>query len=879
MPATASPGTLDTYNAKRDFSRTPEPSGEIGGAASGNPRYLVQKHDASRLHYDFRLEVAGVLVSWAVPKGPSLDPGEKRLAVRTEDHPLSYGTFEGTIPKGQYGGGTVLMWDQGTWRPDGNPVEGLRKGSLTFRLNGQRLTGSFVLTRLRPRSRQEKGENWLLIKRNDKAARPGSEDAVIRDNTTSIISSRELPQIADEASPIKARTRRKTGEKPPRPPKIDPAGLAGARRARLPVAMKPQLATLVEKAPEAKGWLSEIKFDGYRMLARLDSGEVRLLSRNALPWSDRLPEIAKALAALPAGKAWLDGEVIALEADGRSNFGLLKKALSDGRTGDLVFYVFDILHLDGWDLTACRQDDRKLVLHGLIGAEPPPRIRYSEHLEGVPDRIREQACGMRLEGIICKDAAAPYRQARSRSWLKLKCIQREEMLVLGFTDPKGSRGGLGALHVGYYDPDGALHYAGGVGTGFDQRTLKALRERLDPLKRRIGPRVLIHGEGPPRGLHWVKPELVVELQYLDWTPDKSLRHAVFLGLREDKAAADVIRDPPAGAGGKPADTGGVIVQASRPKPKRTARRKRPPPADLPAVLDRRKQESDGVPITHPDRRLWPAEGITKADLAAYWSAMAEVALPHIAGRPLALVRCPDGIEAERFFQKKASPGFPEPIRRVRLGKEEVLAIEDAAGLAALAQMSAIEIHPWGSRLEAVESPDRLIFDLDPDEGLAFGHVIEAARLVRELLRGAGLESFCKTTGGKGLHVVLPLRPSLGWDEAKAFSAAFARRLAKEHPRDFTASMAKKARKGRIFIDYLRNGRGATAVAPFSPRARPGAGVAMPLAWREVKPGLDPGDFALPSLIAGPGKRAKAWDGFFEIDQTITAKARRLLGLA
>lgn len=867
-------GALDTYNAKRDFNRTPEPRGQVA-KPSDNLRYLVQKHAASHLHYDFRLEIGGVLASWAVPKGPSLDPAEKRLAVRTEDHPLSYGDFEGTIPDGEYGGGTVLLWDQGTWKPEGNAADGLRKGSLKFRLNGKRLSGEFVLTRLRARNAAEKSENWLLIKRSDEAAEPGSKDAVVRDNTVSVVSQRDLKSIAA----AKVKPGRAPKQKPASAPqRANLATLPRARKASLPPKLKPQLATLVEAAPDEGEWLSEIKFDGYRMLARLDGGKPELVSRNGLAWTEKLAEIAAAVAELPADEAWLDGEVVAMEADGRSDFSLLKAALSERRTGSLVFYLFDILHLDGYDLTECRQDDRKRVLHGLLGATPPARIRYSEHLEGVPDRIREQACGMRLEGIICKDAAAPYRQARSRSWLKLKCIQREEMIVLGFTDPRGSRSGFGALHVGYYDRDGALHYAGGVGTGFDQRTLDDLHERLTPLVRRIGPRVLIHGEGPPRGLHWVKPELVVELQYLDWTSDMSLRHAVFLGLRDDKAATEVVRDPPEGAVATTADVGGVVVHAAAPKPRKSAGKKRAAPADIPAVIDRRKAGEDGVVLTHPEKQLWPADGITKADLTAYWSAMAEVALPHIVGRPLALVRCPDGIEGETFFQKKASPGFPDAIRRVKLGKEEVLTIDDADGLAALAQMSAIEIHPWGASLDQVETPDRLIIDLDPDEGLAFQHVIEAAHMVRELLQGAGLQSFCKTTGGKGLHVVVPLRPTLEWPEAKAFCAALAKKLAKEHPRDFTATMAKAARRGRIFIDYLRNGRGATAVAAFSPRARPGAGVAMPVTWKEVKAGLDPKRFTLPALIKGPGKRANAWPGFFEIDQAVTAKARKLVGM-
>ncbi len=897
------PGSIATYNAKRNFSKTAEPPGQVASRASAQLRYLVQKHAASRLHYDFRLEIGGVLASWAIPKGPSLDPGEKRLAARTEDHPMAYGEFEGTIPKGEYGGGTVMLWDTGTWRPEGNPAEGLRKGELKFTLDGERLRGSWVLVRLKPRGR-EKGENWLLIKHRDEAAQPGSGDAVVREYTSSITTGRDLEGIAAAGKPRRrsrvagergvaaeaeavAETARKAVPAPPRAPKpVKPAALKGARRAALPSGFKPQLATLVEAAPSPEGQLSEIKFDGYRMLARLQTGNARIVSRNGLDWTGKLPELAGALGMLDCADAWLDGEVVAVQPDGRSDFGLLKQALSEKRTGQLVYYLFDVMHLNGHDLTGCRQDDRKRALHGLLGDRPPPRLLYSEHLDGIPDRIRQQACQMNLEGIICKDASAPYRQGRSRSWLKLKCVQREELVVIGFTDPEGSRTGFGALHMGYYDRAGNLHYAGGVGTGFSDTVLSDLRGRLDAITRKIGPRLMVHGEGPPRRLHWVKPHYVAELQFLDWTPDKVIRHATFLGLREDKEAVDVIRDPP----GDPDEAGKAvtpssIVFAPRPKskakPKPKPRRKaiaagEAPAREVPAIIDaRRSRTEEATRLTHPEKRLWPQEAITKEDLAAYWAVMAEVALPHIAGRPLALVRCPEGIGAETFFQKKASPGFPAAIGSERAGGEDILTIADADGLRALAQMSAIEIHPWGAKVDAIETPDRLTFDLDPDEGMDFARVVEAAHIVREALKRHRLQSFCKTTGGKGLHVVVPVRPALRWPEAKAFSESLAQALARKYPRDFTAVMSKKARKGKIFIDYLRNGRGATAIAAFSPRARPGASVSAPLRWSEVKPGLDPKAFHLRAFAAGPGARAGAWKGFFDVDQELGDRQRRL----
>lgn len=890
---------IATYNSKRDFKKTPEPKGAIARRRSGAPEFVIQKHDASRLHYDFRLEIGGVLVSWAIPKGPSLDPGEKRLAVRTEDHPMAYGGFEGVIPEGEYGGGTVMLWDRGTFEPEGkaSAATQLRKGSLKFALNGARLKGSFALVRMKPRQ-GEKSENWLLIKHSDAAAKRGSADAVVRRNATSVASERSMEEIADSGkvwhsnkkkatataaakpaskkSATRARAaRKKKGTRAP----LDPGKVEGSRKRALPAKLAPQLATLAETAPEDGGWLSEIKFDGYRMLARIADGKVTIFSRNGLDWTHKLPHLAASLAQLPVKQAWVDGEVVSLDEDGHSSFSALKNALSDKQSGGLFYYLFDLLHLDGFDLASSPQVARKKLLGELL-ADPPPFVKYSEHYEGVPERVREQACAMRLEGVICKRADAPYRQQRSRNWLKLKCVQREEFLVVGFTEPKGSRTGLGALHMGYFDDRGSLHYAGGVGTGFDRATLQDLRARLSKIERKVGPRIVVHGEGPPRGLRWVRPELVAELQYLDWTGDGVLRHAVFLGLREDKEAGDVVREPPRTAGaGESRVAGATIVTAKAPKARARTKAKnaasKQAAKKAPAIIDKRADVDAKVSLTHPDRVLWPAEGLTKRDLAEYWETMAELALPHIVGRPLALVRCPDGIDGEQFFQKKASPGFPRQIADLKLKKERVLAIEDADGLRALAQMSAIEIHPWGSTLDDIERPDRLIFDFDPDPSVGFDRVVEAALSLRRALDKAGLKSFPKTTGGKGLHVVVPIRPSLGWDEAKEFCHDVARWMVAQDPSRFTSEMAKKKRRGRIFVDYLRNGRGATAVAPFSPRARPGATFAMPLAWKDVKPGLDPKRYSMSEAPKFTAQARAAWRGFFDVDQTVDAAAKRL----
>ncbi len=897
---------IATYNAKRDFRKTAEPRGKVGARRSRDLQFVIQKHDATRLHYDFRLEIDGVLASWAIPKGPSLDPGEKRLAVRTEDHPMAYGGFEGTIPEGEYGGGTVMLWDRGTWQPEGreSPAVQLRKGSLKFALAGDRLHGSFALVRMKPR-KGEKGENWLLIKHDDAAARPGSADAVVRRNVKSVASKRSMDEIAaggkvwhsnkakrsaapSAATPKKIAAPKKTAAsrqavarapKRRRPPqKVDPAETPGARKTAPPRRLSPQLATLSETVPEDSGWLSEIKFDGYRMLAHVADGGVSIFSRNGVDWSKKLPEIAAGLGRLPVANAWIDGEVVALSEDGHSSFSRLKTALSDKRTNGLLFYVFDLLYLDGYDLMRCAQVDRKRLLEHVL-ADPPPLIRYSQHFEGVPERVREQACAMHLEGVICKRADAPYRQERNRNWLKLKCIRREEFVIVGYTDPKGSRAGFGALLMGYYDGKGALHYAGGVGTGFSQATLKDLHGRLKKLERKVGPRIIVHGqEGPPRGIRWVKPELIAELQFLDWTGDGVLRHAAFLGLREDKEPAEVVREPPEAAAAGRAVAAGAIVTARAPRSGRK-RRSTASQKNVPSIIDKRGEADGEVSLTHPDRVLWPQPELTKADLAQYWQTMADLALPHIAGRPLALLRCPDGIDGEQFFQKKASPGFPRQILDLRLGGEQVLAIEDADGLQALAQMSAIEIHPWGSRLDDIERPDRLVFDFDPDPGVPFARVVEAALTLRQALAEAGLESFPKTTGGKGLHVVVPVVPELEWDAAKTFCHDVARWMVRRDPARFTAELAKKARKGRIFIDYLRNGRGATAIAPFSPRARPGATIALPLAWKEVKPSLDPARYTLPDAASLRTRAKAAWKGFFEIEQSVGAKARRLFRTA
>lgn len=884
-------GGIATYNKKRNFRKTAEPPGEVSAPSKGLPKFVIQKHDASRLHYDFRLEIGGVLASWAVPKGPSLDPGEKRLAVRTEDHPMKYGSFEGTIPEDEYGGGTVMLWDQGTFKPIGNPRDGLRKGDLKFELHGARLRGSFVLARMRRRG-NEKAENWLLIKHRDEAARPGSKDAVVKQFTDSVETERAMGEIAEggsvwhsnrrnqKASRSRPRLKEEKAVEHPKTwiSKIDVAKLKGARKARIPAKISPQLATLVEEPPPGKGYLSEIKFDGYRMTARIDDGEVKIYSRNGNPWTAKLPTIAKSLSKLKVKQAWLDGEIVVLDDEGKSSFSQLKDALGGVDPRNVFFFLFDIMHLDGYNTTGCRQIDRKHLLESVIGSNPPPFIKYSDHMEEAPGAIQERACQMHLEGIIVKEADAPYRQARTKSWLKLKCVQREEFVVIGYTDPQGTRAGLGALHLGYYDKAGELHYAGGMGAGLNTKQLIAIEKKLARHIRKIPPAIWIHGEKPPSKMHWVRPEMVVETQYMDWTDGGAVRHAVFLGIRDDKEATEVVRDPPTEAVKRFTGQGTIITaKAAKPKPKK-ARGKAEPRKhiDLPKVIDNSKPDGGTVRLTHPDRILWPDKKLTKQDLADYWARAARYALPYIGGRPLALVRTPDGIKGEMFFQKKLTRGFPSQIYDLEVEDEQVIAIDSEDGFRAMAQMSAIEIHPWGSTISDISKPDLIVMDLDPDVGLDFEDVIRAAHDVHDALKTVGVTSFCKTTGGKGLHVVVPFRAELGWDEVKGFAKSIATAFTKSDPKRFTDELAKKARKGRIFIDYLRNGRGATAIGPFCPRARDGATIAMPLTWRQVKVGLDPQDYTIEASERQLKAAAEAWKDFFKVQQKqrLTDKIRR-----
>ena len=854
--------SLQEYKRKRDFKKTPEPAGKVH--AEKGHSFVIQKHDARNLHYDFRLEMDGVLKSWAVPKGPSLDPAEKRLAVQVEDHPIEYGDFEGIIPEGEYGGGTVLVWDRGTWIPEFDPELGFRKGHLKFRLEGEKLHGGWHLVRLHGDRAGDKKENWLLMKADDEAAVPGSGDALTAKYPDSALSGRSLEDVAADPERVwesnRAQEVKAPGNKAPKKasrkakPAVDPSSIPGARKGKMPAGIEPELATLVAAPPGGDNWLHEIKLDGYRVLCAVENGAARTLTRHAKDWTDRFRPIATAAAELPVDSALLDGEVVVLQPDGRTSFQALQNALSGERGLDLVYFVFDLLYLNGWDLRPAPLSARKEALAALLaGNDAGGAIRLSDHVQGQGEGFFRQACRHALEGVVAKRADSPYRSGRGRDWLKIKCLKRQEFVIVGFTDPERSRAGLGALLLGVHD-HGKLVFAGKVGTGFDTRTLRDLRQRLDKLERKTPA-----FENPPRGAearrsHWVKPELVAEVAFTEWTDEGLLRHPTFQGLREDKPAAEVVREEPQ-----------TTKEAKTVKPQKTTA------ADTFA----------GVRFTHPERVIFPEQGIAKRDLGRYYERIADWILPHIADRPLTLVRCPAGKQKECFYQKHITDQFPASVKRVPIEEDKktvhYAAVDSPEGLLALIQMGSLELHVAGCHADDVEKPDYVVFDLDPDVGLGWDRVVEGAHAVRRLLDHLGLQSFLKTTGGKGLHVCLPLVRRSGWDEVKAFAKALAEAVVAQEPKRYTANLPKASRKGKIFIDYLRNGRGATSICAYSTRARPGAPVSAPLAWEELDTDVRADTFTVQNLPERlESLKADPWADFLKVRQSLTAAMKKAL---
>ena len=916
MPA----DSLTTYRAKRDFSKTAEPSGAKGARKAGGYRYLVQKHAATRLHYDFRLELNGVLVSWAVTRGPSYDPKDKRLAVHVEDHPLDYGDFEGTIPKGEYGGGTVMLWDEGTWEPVGDPEAGLAKGELKLVLHGERLKGKWVLVRLKPRKGENsKHENWLLIKERDEFASSEETKPIIERALTSVRTGRTLEEIAAgnlEWTKSGARFKRgdaaadepaKEGAKPAK--KQRKAGKADA----LPAFVSPQLSTLVEAPPEGDDWLHEIKYDGYRAIAAVGGSKAVVYTRKGLDWTDRFRPVVRPLADLPCGSALLDGEIAVNDKDGHTDFGALQDALGEGGRG-IGYYLFDLLVLDGEDLRRRPLAERKARLAELLKDQPRSGpLFYSDHVVGGGSEMFKRAAELKLEGIVSKRAASAYVSGRTRNWLKIKTAMGQEFVVVGWQPSEVAGRPFSSLLLAVREGD-RLTYAGRVGSGFGEAQLDELWPELEKRAVKTAP-VDNVPRNILRGTRFVRPELVVEIAFRGWSDDGIVRQASYKGLRKDKQAAEVIAEIPQDvAAAAPPDSspakrgrgtptqvgstrlgrsrmpnsataefggggGGPVRGAGGKKDGRPQKEKTRGVAAIDTDRDPGTIEVDGVRVTHPDRVLFAGEGFTKRNLIDYYLAAADHILPHVVGRPLSLVRCPDGTAGDCFFQKHASRGFPKSFKPIRIkektGSDIYLYVEDVAGLISAVQIGALELHIWGSHVDTLEKPDRIVFDFDPDEELDFGLVKEAAKEMRDRLAAVDLQSFVMASGGKGLHVVVPLTPRYGWDEVKGFAEAMARILAAEHPDRYLAEMSKSRRKGRIFVDYLRNGRGATAIAPFSTRARKGAPLAWPIAWSALGRLESAHPFAVDSAAAAL-KRQKAdpWKGYFDVDQVLPLERLR-----
>jgi bifunctional non-homologous end joining protein LigD len=835
---------LQEYQRKRDFRKTAEPSGK------GKPRksksagglYVIQKHAATRLHYDFRLEHDGVLWSWAVTRGPSLDPSERRLAVHVEDHPLDYGDFEGTIPKGEYGGGSVIVWDNGEWIPDGDPEAGMKKGHIDFELKGNKLNGRWHLVRLKPR-RGEKRDNWLLIKSDDAAARRSGD--ILEEAPQSVKSGLTIDEIGQDGKADVWHSNKPAAGKSSMPKSRAKKPVRAGKQAAMPDFVPPCLATLQTTPPAGGEWLHEVKFDGYRTQAHIADGKVSLLTRKGLDWTDRFgKEIAGALAGLECDDAILDGEIVVLADNGVSSFSALQAALSDGHTDKLIYYVFDLLYLDGEDVSAEPLADRKERLRELLkplGENGP--VRYSEHFSEPGKTMLTHACRMGLEGVVSKRADAAYHSGRGHDWIKSKCTQRQEFVIAGYLPSDKTGRGLRSLIVGYNE-GGELKTAGHVGTGFTAKSGADLKEKLDVLKRKSSP---LTGTGSKeKGAVWVEPELVAEIEFRSWTGDHILRHASFQGLREDKPAGDVVAE-------EPEDTGASRQSAAK-------------PGRSDGGMLAKRGAAKGVTLTHPDKLLWPEAGITKQDLLDYYEEVWPLMEQFVVRRPLALVRAPDGVGGPRFFQKHASPGMHEKILRMADPKdgEELLYIEDFDGLAALVQNGVVEIHIWGSTIDQIEKPDQIIFDLDPDEGLDVADIRKATLDVHARLDDLGMPSLVKTSGGKGFHVAVPLKPNADWDRVKGFAHDFARAMEQDSPDRYTSTLSKKARAGRIFIDYLRNGRGATTVVPYSSRGKPNATVSMPIDWKALDGTVGPADYTI-----GDGKgrakveKADTWRDFFK----------------
>lgn len=924
------PDSLKAYKSKRDFSITSEPA-EGGRPGKDALTFVIQKHWASRLHYDFRLELDGVMKSWAVPKGPSYDTHDKRMAVHVEDHPISYSDFEGTIPEKQYGAGKVIIWDKGTWEPEGDPHAGYRSGNIKFQLHGHKMHGRWVLVRMKGRG-DEKQEPWLLIKEKDDYARPAEAFSVIDEMPDSV---KDLPMPDSSARvPAKARamkngravkaradaaaeeaveeidaepaakssgkratktaaktatktTAKTTAKTATKTTKKAGAGSeaardaslpAGAVEAKLPKEFAPELATLVDGAPpDPENWVFEVKFDGYRMLTRIENGEVRLITRNNNDWTDKLAPLQKEIARMGLPDGWYDGEIVVHDANGRPNFGMLQLAFDGSNKADILYFLFDAPYLGGYDLREVDLVDRRALLEGaLIQAQASDKVRFSSEFGNDPEGLVVAACKIGLEGVIGKRRDSKYVSRRSPEWIKLKCGQRQEFVIGGYTDPKGSRTGVGSLLLGTYDKDGVLRYAGNVGSGFNAESLRDVTARLKALDTDKSP-------FPPRSVagrkhHWVKPELIAEVSFSEWTSAGAVRHPVFQGLRSDKPAEGITREV-----ARPIDEVAASVApeaapgpAGKPARKRTG--KRASAADQEPVAPAGKLPAT-LKVTHGERVMDAKSGITKLELVRYYALVGELMMEHLKDRPVSLVRAPAGVGGELFFQKHADtrnmPGVENMDPALDPDHPPMLTIASVEGLLSAAQFNVVEIHTQNATARAYDKPDRMVFDLDPGEGVAWHTMQEAAQLMHAFLDELGLPNFLKTSGGKGLHVVVPIKGGKDWDTVKGFSQAIVKHLATTLPDRFAFKSGAKNRVGKVFIDYLRNGQGATTVCAWAARTRPGLGISVPLAWDELA-GLKSGDqWTVANAHTRLDRGNEPWAGYAKAAKTLTAAMKQM----
>lgn len=802
------------YNRKRNFESTSEPreTGRRSRAKAGALRFVVQKHDARHLHYDFRLELLGTLKSWAVPKGPSLDPTQKRLAVHVEDHPLAYASFEGSIAEGNYGAGDVIVWDQGIWQPEGDPVAAYEAGKLKFSLVGEKLSGAWTLVRTRLKGSGDKPQ-WLLIKEQDDVARPANEYDIVSELPASVISGELVGGMAKPAATQAGKT--KTRSKAPAKAVKTKAKASKSAQSTMPDALSPQLATLVE-APPAGDWIYEIKYDGYRIMARIKDGEVTLFSRNGHDWTARLAPQAKALDKLGLGDSWLDGEAVVLDEHGMPDFQALQNAFDEARSGDILYFLFDAPWLDGVDQRELPIEQRRQALQGKLPKRKGP-LRFSEAFEADHQSVLGSACSLGLEGVIGKRAGSPYRSSRSADWIKLKCRQRQEFVVVGFSKPQGSRSGFGALLLAVNEANG-LRYAGRVGTGFNEALLGSLHKRMKALGRDASPLHKQPSAAQRRGVQWIEPQLVVEVAFAGWTGEGLVRQGAFVGERSDKPAEQIVKERPAPA--KAVEKG---ASAKKTASKGSARKGR--------------EQIGEVSVSHPERVIDDQSGTTKAQLARFYAEIADWLIPEVRNRPVSLLRAPGGVGGEQFFQKHAErldiPNIRHLDAELDPGHDRLMTIDSVPALVGAVQMGTIELHTWNAAYASIERPDRLILDLDPDPALPWRAVLEATRLSLSVLDELGLQTFVKTSGGAGMHLVVPLARHVDWDTLKAFGKAISQFMANELPDRFSARMGPKNRIGKVYLDYLRNGRGASTVAAYSVRARPGLPVSVPISREEL----------------------------------------------